>query len=88
MDCYKIIWKSSAKKELKKLPQRIIKNIILNIEKLPLIPRPIGSNKLMGTKHTYRQRVGDYRVIYSIEKDQLIIEIIRIGHRKDIYKNN
>ena len=88
MDCYKIIWKSSAKKELKKLPQRIIKNIILNIEKLPLIPRPIGSKKLMGTKHTYRQRVGDYRVIYSIEKDQLIIEIIRIGHRKDIYKNN
>lgn len=86
MEYYKVEWKSSAKKELKRLPRKTIQNIILAVEKLQCDPRPSGCRKIVGTKHTYRHRIGDYRVVYSIESRQLVIEIIRVGHRKDVYK--
>ena len=44
------------------------------------------SKKIVGTEHTYRLRTGDYRIVYSIEDNRLIIEIIRVAHRKDVYK--
>ena len=86
MDLYKIKWKNSAIKELKKLDRKIIPKIINTIDKLSDAPLKNNSRKLIGSEHTYRLRVGDYRIIYSIENEFLIIEIIRIGHRKDIYK--
>ena len=86
MDCYKIKWKNSAKKELKRLPKRVIAKIISVVEQLPNNQHPIGSKKIVGTEHTYRLREGDYRVVYSIEDSYLIIEVIRVGHRKDIYR--
>jgi mRNA interferase RelE/StbE len=86
MVCYKIEWKNSAKKELKRLPRQVIAKVISAVEKLPNNLCPIGSKKLVGTEHTYRLRTGDYRIVYSIQNDRLIIEIIRVAHRKDIYK--
>jgi mRNA interferase RelE/StbE len=86
MDCYEVEWKNSAKKELKRLPRQVITKVILAVEKLPNNHYPIGSKKLVGTEHTYRLRIGDYRIVYSIQNDRLIIEIIRVAHRKDIYK--
>jgi len=86
MDSYKIVWKSSAKKELKRLPKKVIGNILSAIEALPNDLHPAGSKKIIGTEHTYRQRVGDYRIVYSIDRNYLIIEIIRVGHRKGIYR--
>lgn len=87
MVSYSIEWKSSAKKELRQLPKKAINNIITAVEKLPNNPHPTGSRKIIGTEHTYRQRMGDYRVVYSIENNRLVIEIVRVGHRKDVYKN-
>jgi mRNA interferase RelE/StbE len=84
---YKVIWKRSAKKELKKLPKDIIVNIISAVESLKNEPRPVGVKKLVGTQHTYRQRIGNYRIVYSIENELLVIEVVRIGHRKDVYRN-
>ena len=84
---YSIEWKSSAKKELKRLPKKVINNIISAVEKLSKDPYPLGSKKLIGTDHTYRYRIGNYRVVYSTERDMLVIEIIRVGHRKDVYRN-
>ena len=86
MDCYNTEWKNSAKKELKRLPKYIIANIISAVEQLPNNQHPSGSKKIVGTEHTYRLRVGDYRVVYSIENNDLIIEVVRVGHRKDIYR--
>ena len=87
MGSYNIEWKSSAKKELRRLPKKTIENIIAAVEKLSSDSRPGGSKKIIGTEHTYRQRIGDYRIVYSIESNRLIIEIIRVGHRKDVYRN-
>ena len=86
MATYKIHWKKSAVKELKKLERAFIPKILEVIENLAENPYPAGTKKLQSSEHTYRLRVGDYRVVYSVKETQVIIEIIRIGHRKDIYK--
>ncbi len=64
----------------------IISRIINAVEILSENPVPTNCKKLIGSDHIYRIRVGDYRILYSIENDLLLIEIIRVGHRKDIYK--
>lgn len=86
MASYKILWKKSALKELKKFDNLIVKKIILVVENLSRNPFPPGSKKLAASEYTYRIRVGDYRIIYSLFEKELVIEIIRVGHRKDIYK--
>ncbi|MFO7818571.1 MAG: type II toxin-antitoxin system RelE family toxin [Thermodesulfobacteriota bacterium] len=83
---YSIFWKTSAKKELKRIDKSDIPKIISAIEELSKDPFPANTKKYSGTNHTYRIRVGDYRVIYSILKDILTIEVIKVGHRKDVYK--
>jgi mRNA interferase RelE/StbE len=85
MALFSIHWKSSAVKELKKLSKDTISRIIKAVEKLSETPYPDGVRKLVGSEHTYRIRVGDYRVIYTILHANLVIEIVRVGHRKDIY---
>jgi len=85
MDSYNMRWKSSATRELKKLPRNIISRILEAVEKLRATAYPDGVRKLVGSEHTYRIRVGDYRIIYSILASELVIEIIRVGHRKDVY---
>ncbi len=86
MALYKIEWKQSARKELKKLQKKTVSRILQTVETLPDNPYPPGSRKLHGAEHTYRLRVGDYRVIYSVYSDIVRIEIVRIGHRKEIYR--
>ena len=81
-----IRFKKSAEKELERLPIHAIKRISKAIDALTENPRPAGSKKLEGQKESlWRIRVGDYRVIYQIEEVIKIVEIRRIGHRKDIY---
>jgi mRNA interferase RelE/StbE len=86
MASYNIEWKSSAARELKKLPKPIIAKIIHAVEELALSPRPLGVRKLTDTENTYRIRVGEYRVVYNIVDRRLVIEIIRVRDRKDAYK--
>ncbi len=83
---YKIVFKKTAGKDLERLPNSISERITLKIYALQKEPRPQGVKKLAGSENLYRIRIGDYRVIYSIFENVLIIEIIRIGHRKDVYK--
>ena len=83
---YAIEIKQSAQKELAKLPRNIADKIIKQIRGLADEPRPIGCKKLVDTDFTYRIRINDYRVVYSIFDQQLVIQIIKIGHRKHIYK--
>lgn len=86
MGAYQIRWKRSAAKELKKLPQATLLRILQSVESLATDPRPPGCRKLTGAEHTYRIRVGDYRVLYTIEDDAVLVEIIRVGHRRDVYR--
>lgn len=85
MDSYKIEWKRSAVKELRSLPKDIAARIVQAVEQLSTNPYPAGVKKLVGSEHTYRLREGSYRIIYSIGASSLVIEVIRVGHRKDVY---
>jgi mRNA interferase RelE/StbE len=82
---YSIIIKPSANKSLLKLPKNIQTRILNALQHLADNPRPIGSIKLQSSFDLYRIRIGDYRVIYSIDDQQIQILIATVGHRKDIY---
>lgn len=82
---YKILFRKSAAKELEKLPKVTLRKIIDKIGLLAEDPRPTGCEKLTG-QDLYRVRQGDYRIVYSIRDNELNIWVIKIGHRKSIYK--
>jgi mRNA interferase RelE/StbE len=86
MDLYRIEWKPSAVQELKNLPRQIVGRIVNAVEQISTEPYPTGVRKLVGSEHSYRIRVGDYRIIYSVMASALIIEIIRVGHRRNVYR--
>jgi mRNA interferase RelE/StbE len=81
---YKVEIKNKARKSLDKLSDFIVAPILNALNDLAENPRPQGYKKLKGRKG-YRIRVGDYRVIYEIFDNVLLIEVIDLGHRKDIY---
>lgn len=84
---YKISFKASAYRELERLPKPVVRKISLAIDELAGNPRPVGTKKLKDSREDlYRIRVGDYRVIYVIDDGIKIINVLRIGHRKDVYK--
>ena len=85
MATYIIYLSKKATKQLNKLHDDVADPIIEAIGALALIPRPYGCKKLKG-RDAYRIRVGDYRILYDIFDLELIIDIIAMGHRKDIYK--
>lgn len=82
---YRIEIKKSAVKELSKLPTAEGLSLAEEINKLKEDPRPIGCVKLKGRKHIYRIRHGNYRVIYTIEDKILLIMVVKIGDRKEVY---
>lgn len=85
MASYEIEWKLSAVKELRGLPNELVERILTAVDLLATNPQPHGVRKLVGSERSYRIRIGDYRVIYTITASSMIIEIVRVGHRKDIY---
>jgi mRNA interferase RelE/StbE len=83
---YQLVISKQALKELSKLPTKYSKKIALAIDELIQEPTPHGCKKLKGEKeYLWRIRVGDYRIIYLIEDSIQVIEIRKIGHRKDVY---
>ena len=86
MASFSIQWRTSTRKDLRKLPPREVQRIVVEVESLAENPFPPGSEKLAGTEHTYRIRVGDYRVIYEVFAGSKSAEIQRVRHRKDVYR--
>jgi mRNA interferase RelE/StbE len=82
---YSLEIKRSAAKELAGLPKQDRARIITSIQALAHEPRPAGSEKLSGQER-YRIRRGDYRILYQIHDDVLILMVVRIGHRRDVYR--
>ncbi len=82
---YKIFFKESVEKDLRSTPQKDLKKILTGIEALAKEPRPHGSEKLSG-QEKYRIRQGMYRIIYSIQDQELTVWVVKIGHRKDVYR--
>jgi mRNA interferase RelE/StbE len=83
---YTITWRKSTKKDLRKIPEGDVLEILQAVEALAGNPFPIGSTKLIGTVDIHRIRVGKYRVIYEVQGNELVIEVICVGHRKDVYR--
>ena len=84
---YKINIKKSAIKELEDIPKKHLQKIIKKIQSLSIHPRPQGSQKL-SHKEQYRVRQGDYRIVYSVQDKEHSIEIVKVGHRREIYRSN
>jgi mRNA interferase RelE/StbE len=82
---YRLLIKPSAAKELQALPANDRKRVVTKIEGLASDPRPPGTEKLSGAEK-YRLRQGDYRVLYSVDDSQKMLVIVKIGHRRDVYR--
>ncbi len=76
----------SAARELRKAPVSVRHRLISAIDRLSTQPRPPDARKLRGTDEVWRIRVGDYRVLYQVRDDVLLVLIIKVGHRRDVYR--
>ncbi len=85
MTPYRVVWKRSAVKELRALSKDAVERIVRTVEQLSANPYGVGVRKLVGSEHAHRVREGDYRIIYTVTASSLVVEIIRVGHRKDVY---
>ena len=85
MAAYKIFFKKSVEKDFNLIPKKDLKKILGRIEALAEDPRPPGCEKLTGQQR-YRLRQGRYRILYPIQDDELTIWVVKVGHRKDIYR--
>ena len=83
---YSVEFKPSAVRDLAALPKDAQRRLALKIDSLALDPRPSGCEKIQGGEGLSRVRVGDYRVIYFAEDLRLLILVVKIGHRKDVYR--
>jgi mRNA interferase RelE/StbE len=85
MASYDLVFKKSVAKDLRDLPKQDIKRIMQRIRSLADDPRPAGCEKLSSLER-YRVRQGSYRIIYEIKDDRLIVLIVKVGHRRDVYR--
>ncbi len=83
---YSIEFTARAERDVLALPESDRRRIAKGIDSLATTPRPAGCKKLVGPEPYYRIRVGDFRVIYSIKDRKLLVLVIRIGNRRDIYR--
>jgi len=83
---YAVELKPSARKELERLPAKLIERIFPRLEALGSEPRPAGCKKLKGGQQEWRIRVGDYRVVYVIDDAKLRVSVTRIRHRSEVYE--
>ena len=82
---FEIFFRESVWKDLNKIPKTDLRKILQKISSLSEQPRPHGCEKLTGQER-YRLRQGRYRIVYSIQENELTVWIVKIGHRKDIYR--
>lgn len=86
MASYSVSLKRSVLKDLEPIPAQDRMRILERIGELGVDPRPRGCEKLSALER-YRVRVGNYRIVYSIEDEALTVWVVRIGHRRDVYRN-
>lgn len=87
MASYRLAVKKSVSKDLRAIPNPDVVRIVRRINALASDPRPEGCEKLSGQER-YRIRQGCYRIIYQIQDDLLLVTVVKVGHRRDVYKSN
>jgi mRNA interferase RelE/StbE len=86
MASYRLILSSSFERDIRKLPNTVVARVMAKARTLADDPFPQGVKKLHGKEDTYRLRVGDYRVVYSVDTRAKVVDLIYARHRKDIYR--
>lgn len=87
MASYRLTFKKSVSKDLRKIPKKDVGRILRRIEDLAENPRPPEADKLTAQER-YRVRQGDYRIVYEIIDDELVITVVKVQHRKDVYRGH
>ena len=85
MESFEVIFKQSVAKDLRQIPKKDVARILKCIENLQMEPRPPGVEKLSG-QEKYRIRQGVYRILYEIRNNELIVVVVKVGHRRDVYR--
>ncbi len=83
---YRIVLKESVVRDIRKFPRAVLSRLRERIAALAINPFPAGAEKIQGYEHHYRIRAGAYRIVYEVRTTVKIITIIRVGHRKDVYR--
>lgn len=86
MALYDLRFKASVAKDLRGVPKADVRRILARAGALRENPRPPGSQKLSGGEH-YRIRQGNYRILYTVDDHLVVVEVVKIGHRKDVYRD-
>jgi mRNA interferase RelE/StbE len=85
MATYRIVFKKSVASDLKAIPKRDVVRILRRIDRLTDDPRGKGCEKLSGQER-YRVRQGNYRILYQVKDREIVVVVVKVGHRKDIYR--
>lgn len=86
MSSYRVEFTTAAAKDLKKLDPGIRRRVLFGIADLERDPRPSGCKKLVGETNAWRIRIGDYRVLYEVIDDVLVVTVVRVAHRREVYR--
>jgi mRNA interferase RelE/StbE len=87
MASYRVILKPSVEKDLRSLPAPVLKRVFKRVEALADHPLPHGSLKLAGAEQLYRIRVGEYRIVYTVDSDSRQVIVYYVRHRRDVYRS-
>jgi len=85
MAAYSLVFKASVQKDFEGIPKKDLRKILSRIKSLAGEPRPHGCEKLTG-QNRYRVRQGRYRIVYAVQDEERIVTVVKVGHRKDIYR--
>jgi mRNA interferase RelE/StbE len=83
---YELRFKPSVAKDLRGIPKTDVRRVLTRIQALRDDPRAPGCEKLAGGDELYRVRQGTYRIVYAIHDEQVVVEVIRVGHRREVYR--
>jgi mRNA interferase RelE/StbE len=83
---YRVVVEDGAARAIRKLGRDAQRQVVAKLERLADNPRPPGSKELEGTADLHRVRVGDYRIVYRVEDQVLLVLVVRVAHRSDVYR--
>jgi mRNA interferase RelE/StbE len=84
---YEIRYRPAAERQLQSLPRQIARRIAIAIDRLADNPRPVGARKFVGGDDIYRIRISKYRVVYEVRDNELLVLVIRVAKRDEVYRN-
>ena len=88
MASYSLRIKTSAAREIERIePKKVRRQIVTRIQALATTPRPPGYEKLAGAGDRYRVRQGAYRIVYEVRDEELVVVLVKVGHRSNVYRN-